>query len=116
MARTMSGPMAFPRVACASWDELFDRLEGMEGWIFRGHSSANWLLKSTLERRTPEGESGFFNEFNIIREFQGRAHNSLGAHQIPSQPGEWLSLMQHFGAPTRLVDFTRSPFVAAYFA
>lgn len=28
----------------------------------------------------------------------------------------WLAIMQHYGAPTRLLDFTFSPYVAAYFA
>jgi FRG domain-containing protein len=35
---------------------------------------------------------------------------------MPTTNGEWLALMQHVGAPTRLVDVTRCPFVAAYFA
>jgi hypothetical protein len=29
---------------------------------------------------------------------------------------EWLALMQHHGAPTRLLDFSRSPFIAAFFS
>jgi hypothetical protein len=54
----------------------------------------------------------------LLRDFQRRAHNFLAAQHLPAAEmvGEWLALMQHFGAPTRLLDFTRSPYVAAYFA
>src|SRR5207249_10091816 len=51
-------------------------------------------------------------------EFKRRAHTDLQPHQVPAEgnAGEWLALMQHFGAPTRLLDVTQSPYVAAYFA
>lgn len=105
-----------PSVACSSWDDLLRAFDGLHGWIFRGHSSANWPPESTLERRTPPEHNRLHVEGGLVQEFQRRAHNYLEAHQIPQTPGQWLALMQHFGAPTRLVDFTYSPFVAAYFA
>jgi len=105
-----------PRVDCRSWDELFGVLEELRYWVFRGHCSANWTLQSTLERRNPSGDHALFTEYNITREFKRRAHNFVGEQQIPTTDGEWLALMQRFGAPTRVLDFTHSPFVAAYFA
>ncbi len=54
-------------------------------------------------------------EHKIIQEFR------KGCHQFTDRPDEkdylqWLALMQHHGAPTRLLDVTRSLFVALYFA
>ena len=54
----------------------------------------------------------------FVFQFKRRAHNYLSASLLPKEGDslEWLALMQHHGAPTRLLDFTRSPYVASFFA
>ena len=55
-------------------------------------------------------------ESRILRIFKRKAHLLLEHLPDEDDSFEWLALMQHHGAPTRLLDFTWSPFVAAFFA
>lgn len=52
----------------------------------------------------------------LLSQFKNAAHHFAEASTMPANTLEWLALMQHYGAPTRLLDFTRSPYVACFFA
>lgn len=99
-----------------TWNEFKSFVDELsENWAFRGQAHAEWHLQNTIERadfirlhKTIEAE--------FLAEFQRGARNYLTRDQIPEHLIEWLALMQHHGAPTRLLDFTKSPFIAAYFA
>jgi hypothetical protein len=114
---TSTDPLARVEIDCRTWDDLVRRLNGLTGdWVLRGHREASWTLQTTLERHAPSDRTRRESERAWRKEFQRRAHFYLNPQHIPADKIEWLALMQHFGAPTRLLDFTRSPYVATYFA
>ena len=80
--------------------------------IFRGHRESSWDLKSSLERM-PGGMSDHVEE--IMRLAFKRGIGAYTSRRFNSN-FEYFEMMQHYGAPTRLLDCTMSPYVAAYFA
>ena len=105
-----------------SWQEFYEVVSGPKyrNWAFRGHSDAEWPLYSSLSRYLKEygvhRNAWPSQELKIGRLFRRSAHLFLEHVPDESDTFQWLALMQHHGAPTRLVDFTWSPFVAAFFA
>jgi hypothetical protein len=102
------------------WADLARTLESLEGWAFRGEQSADWDLFSSLSRRLmrfcPDRSGWPEREARAMRIFRRKAHNHLQDHRVLEDDLRTLAMMQHHGAPTRLLDFTKSPFVAAFFA
>jgi hypothetical protein len=105
-----------------SWAEYVGIIQswpGFRNWCFRGQASAEWSLRSSLSRHIEVSKVSqqvwSLQESRIRRIFRRKSH--LFLDDLPKDDElEWLALMQHHGAPTRLLDFTWSPYVAAFFA
>jgi hypothetical protein len=94
--------------------DLFEELRKFDDtkWAFRGQGK-DWQLTATIERcaRRP----GIAEDY-LMREFRRRVHHYSTGAPDRDDDLEWLALMQHHGAPTRLLDWTRSAQIAAFFA
>lgn len=107
-------------VRLSRWSEFVEHTQALEGWAFRGQHGADWPLVTTLTRRLrtfcPDPSLWPLREARAMRIFRRKAHMHLRDGQALDDDLRCLALMQHHGAATRLLDFTKSPFVAAFFA
>jgi len=124
---------------CEEWPET-DKIESRERFaewlsravaagigtsvIYRGQAKSQWHLQPSLDRILPNNSAHsdrLPEEEKIIQQFCCQAFRFLGSLERSYIGNQGLNtmrmmVMQHFLAPTRLLDWTYSPAVAAYFA
>lgn len=114
-----NGVDAVPEVRPSTWTELLEVLAATD-WpqvhglrtqlVYRGLTSSDRSLRTSLSRLA---ECPGDIEHHLVRNFRKYAHRD---HARDDAVWNWLSLGQHHGLPTRLLDWTFSPYVALHFA
>lgn len=113
------------KVVINGWDKLIECFNEQckKEWIFRGENKKYDQLETSLERafRLKISNDDSINEFEkkLINEFKRSCNLYIkDIKYIPDEENtvEWLALMQHHGAPTRLLDWSYSFFIAIFFA
>lgn len=104
----------------SSWADLQDKLfsntydqkidRHRSPFIYRGMNDAQKTLKTSLARL---GGPYAKLERHLLRNFKKYAHTNVLSGQ---SNWNWLALAQHHGLPSRLLDWTYSPYVALHFA
>ncbi len=107
-----------------NWEDIFKLNQFyLEKFIYRGQANRNWDLSSSLERLINNLYLNLIDKYvyaieekEMIKDFQWKYH--LYSNKIPDEKDliEWIVIMQHYGSATRLLDFSKSIFVALYMA
>jgi hypothetical protein len=108
------------QITIQSWAHLQEELFG-DSWnptirrhrsnfLFRGVGRSEFGLETSLARL---GGAFWEREYHLLRNFRKYAHRQF----VPfDDDWNWIALGQHHGLPTRLLDWTYSPYVAMHFA
>ena len=124
------GRISFPKpepvtethaTTCSSWNDFKTWAsavrEQKDAVAFRGHGSKDFRLKTTLHRAGRTRLERYCAD--TLYEFRGHAEAILGTRFDLSNGEDYsvvLGLAQHHGLPTPLLDWTASPYIAAFFA
>lgn len=94
--------------------ELGQDCENRPLW-YRGHTSSAHTLAPSLLRKLDSADEIFKSERRLLTRFRQRSMPYWPAG-YPQNDWEHLFAMQHYGIPTRLLDWSENLFIGLYFA
>lgn len=101
------------KITVENWEDFEGLFRICGPVVFRGQGDSSWELTTNYERNF---QTNACRESSMLKRCISEGHLYVKNPPLSNDYVSWLAEMQHYGASTRLLDVTRSKFIALFFA